>query len=374
VAGEAQPVVVRGERFAITCYGTASQAETLLKDLTLRFAVYNRLFRFPVERLTEPLVVLAYANEAQYNAFVRGRIGVEREGAVYLHYKTPSQRCLIVNLAANTGASFPHQAFIQFLRAFVAAPPAWVRDGFAIYFSTLRFDTQTRSLAYDENLAWLETAKALLHDGAMPPIKAVMLADAKRIPPEHFAAASWSLASFFLNKGGTGDYFRSLTEGFMLLKPDATATQNARAIYDRLVEWSAPEQVEKDYTTYLTARSTFADAMQQGRQAYNDTDYDTAEKVFLDALSERPEFYVPYYYLGLIAYAKGDYTMAEKYYRSAQAFGAPDALIAYALGVNYAACGRVDDALESLRAAATADSAHYARKCDNLIAKLARAP
>ncbi|MDR1900460.1 MAG: hypothetical protein LBQ55_10660 [Treponema sp.] len=349
--------------------------ETLSKELEGRFAVYHRLFRFDPARAALPLRVRSFRDREAYDRYISARLGGPRPGAVYLHYNQAERRELVINRGgADEWRTLPYQVFIQYLRAFIPNPPSWMREGFAIYFSTLAF-SEAGEITYEENLSWLETVK---NAGAVSP-EAIMLAD-KRVPggglggslgvgQGNFQSLSWSLVSFFLNSG-MRDYFRAVTESFMVLSPAAAAEENSEAVMARISLFVGMEDLERDYRNYIASRKTFAELIGEGQRAYAGGDLPAAELAFLEALAQKPAHHAPYYYLGLLSYEEGNYDMAESYYLSAADYGADRALVFYALGVNAASAGRKKEAVDYLRQAAAASPDRYREKAESLIAKL----
>jgi tetratricopeptide (TPR) repeat protein len=371
-AQSAEPAVLRTAHYEITAEGNArSAADVLGRELELRFDTFNRLFRFDPAQLAAPLKVRVFIDRGLYDGYVSARLGQTRAGAVYFHYNQAERRELVVLRGSPEEASMlPHQAFVQFLRGFISNPPAWMREGFAIYFSGLKFDPAAAALSYEENLSWLETVKAL--GKTAPPVKTILEADASVSSlPQNFQICSWALSSFFLNSG-KGDYFRTLTDSFMVLSDGAAAVVNSDAVLRRMSRWTDFDVLERDYKSYLDSRKTFAELMDDGRGAYAARNPVTAEICFLSALEQRPRHYAPYYYLGLIYYEEKSYDMAEEYYRSSLEYGADEALVSYALGLNAASAGRNADAVSWLRKAAAADPARYQTRAEELIGRLSR--
>jgi tetratricopeptide (TPR) repeat protein len=361
-------VEVRSLYFDVVSDGGSYDAEILLRELELRFEVYNRLFRFNAAAIPAPLKVRSISNKFDYDRYVMERLGSVRDGAVYLHYQQPDRRELIINRgSAEESRMLPHQAFIQYLRAFVSQPPTWMREGFAIYFNTLKFDKAARELRYEENLSWLETVKNLGTNG--PSLETVFLADL-RGQPEYFQPVSWALVSFFLNAGGNNEYFRTLTESFMLLSDQRSAAENAQSVLDRLLRWTNLDLMTTDYYNYINSRRTFAELVDAGQRAYGAKDYINAASYFQGAIYQKPTHYAPYYYLGLISYENRDFDNAEVYYRTALNYGADVALLNYALGVNAATANRVADAINYLETAIAADPIRYREKAEAIIARL----
>jgi tetratricopeptide (TPR) repeat protein len=344
-----------------------ADADALARELEQRFNEYNRLFHFDKQKLKTPLVARAFENRDAYNAYVSSRLGKTREGAVYLHYNQPERRELVI-LRGSPEESWmlAHQAFIQFFRAFIPSPPAWMQEGFAIYFNTLGFDRATEKLTYEENLSWLDEVKSL--GQATPPLESILLADIRGVP-ENFQGLSWALVSFLLNSGNP-DYFRALIESFMLLSDSVSAAPNAEAVMKRVTLWTSANTLQNDYQTYLAGRRTFRELIDEGQRAYEAKDYTGAEQAFLKAVEQRPAHYAPYYYLGLLAYEEKKYAPAEAYYRSALQYGADQALVQYARGLNAMAQGRIADAISCLQEAAQLSPARYGERAENLISGL----
>jgi tetratricopeptide (TPR) repeat protein len=350
--------------------GARIAADLLARELELRFDVYNRLFRFDPSILAVPLRVRLFTDKVGYDDYVTARLGTAKTGAVYLHYSNAGRRELVILRGREEDrAILAHQAFVQFLRAFVPNPPSWIREGFAIYFNTLKFDPEEEALSYEENLAWLESVKNVPKAG--PILQAVIGADLKDSFKEfrEFQILSWSVVSFFLNNG-RDDYFRTLTECFMTLSPGASVQENALAVWKHINLWNDPATVEKDYLAYLDARKTFAELMEEGRAAYAGGDPMTAELAFMGALDQKPSHYAPWYYLGLILYDEKNHPMAEEYYKKSLEFGADEALVSYALGLNAISAGLGEDAIAWLEKASAADPGRYKTRADDLIRRL----
>ena len=347
--------------------------EALSKELENRFAVYDRLFRFDPSRAAFPLRVRSFRGREAYDDYITARLGGPRPGAVYLHYNQSERRELVIHRGgADEWRTLPYQAFVQYLRAFVPNPPAWMREGFAVYFSTLTAP-EGGELKYEENLNWLETVKGLSAGGPgggnpSPGPQEIMLAGRGPLP-EHFQSLAWSLVSFFLNSG-TKDYFRAVTESFMVLSPTAGAEENSEAVLDRISLFGGMEDLEKDYRNYIASRKTFAELIDEGQKAYAGRDRAAAESAFLRAMEQKPDHYAPRYYLGLLSYEEGSYDMAESYYLSAANHGADGALVAYALGINAASAGLKEAAAGYLRQAAAASPERYGDRARDLLRRL----
>jgi tetratricopeptide (TPR) repeat protein len=340
----------------------------LAAELEQRFETYNGLFHFEPAKLQSSLKVRYFIDEGEYKKYISSRVREENStvegGAVYLHYSAPERRELVV-LKGAEGTMLPYQAFIQFFRAFVPNPPSWMREGFAVYFNTLTFNADTRTLNYEENIAWLETVKKQLP--AVSP-RSVLLADSADVP-DNFQALSWSLVSFFL-RNRESSYFRTLTDSFMLLKSDASAEVNSKIVYDRLSLFISIDAFESDYKTYISSRKTFTELVEEGQKAYEAKELTTAADLFREAVLLKPDSSVPFFYLGLIAYAEKNYDAAERWYVTALNLGENPGLVQYARGVNAAAAGRKADAEKFLQEAVAASPEKYKVLAEDLMTRL----
>jgi tetratricopeptide (TPR) repeat protein len=354
---------IRSAHYEITVPTGSTEGNLFANEAEQRFEAYNRVFRFNPARLPGLLRVRIFTQKAEYDSYVSSKLGTTKPGAVYIHYNNPDNRELVIHRGSGEEDNIlPHQTFIQFLRAFVPQAPSWIREGFAVHFNTLVYNKDKGTLEYEENLSWLETVKR----SAVNP-EAILLADKNGIPP-NFQAFSWSLVSFFVNGGN--DYFRTLTDAFMLLSPAGTVEENAQAVYKRIILFSPMDTLTKDYNAYFTSKKTFTDLIDEGQRAYGSKNFSGAEALFRQALELKSAHYAPYYYLGLLAYEEKKYPEAESFYKTALDYGAEKALVQYARGVNAAAAGNKAEALAYLQEASAADPATYKTRSEDLIKRL----
>ncbi|MFA6508138.1 MAG: hypothetical protein WCT14_18690 [Treponemataceae bacterium] len=359
-------VVVEGNRYEIKSDLGETESRALAKEMDRRFELYNGLFRFDPKRLPGKLKVRAFAEKEAYDAYLKTSLGETRENACYLHYSRFDRSELVV--LKKDGGFFSHQAFIQFLRAFVPQPPLWIREGFAVVFEPLVYDSGRDSFSFEENLAWLETVKRWGVEA--PSLAGILLSDENEsINAEKLVPAAWAIASFLLNVDDE-EYRRFLYEAFLLLKPELASGDNARLIADRGAVWIDLLRAQTDIESYLKSRRTFAELIEDGRAAYAAKNPKAAEKAFLAAAELKSSHYAPQYYLGLLAYEKKEYEVAEKRYKNALENGADEALCSFALGVNAAAAGKASEAREFLERAKTVAPSRYAVKVDELLVKL----
>ncbi|MCL1928138.1 MAG: tetratricopeptide repeat protein [Treponema sp.] len=331
-------------------------------EMEQRFTEFNKVFRFDPAQLGSLLKVRVFTDKNEYDSYVVGLLGSPRPGAIYIHYRNPANRELVIHRGSSEEDSIvPYQAFIQFLRAFIHEPPPWLREGFAVYFNTLKYDRARGTLVYEENLSWLDTAKR----SAINP--EAILQSAASFP--NIQAFSWAMVSFFMSDKSS-DYFRSLTDSLMMLSPDASTEENVQLMYKRLIMFNPIAALTRDYSNYIAGKKTFTELVEDGQRAYGAKNYIAAEESFRKAATLRNNHYAPWYYLGLVAYENKKYNEAEDFYKKALDLGGERALIQYARGVNAAAAGKKAEAIAFLEEAAAADSARYKTRSDELIRKL----
>jgi hypothetical protein len=345
----------------------SDDAAQLIREMELRFNFFNRYFRYDPAELPTLLRVRAFSDKESYDAYVSSRLGSPRNGAVYLHYATPERRELVIHRESpDERLALPREAFMQFFRAFVTNPPSWLREGFAIYFTSLRYDPVLGELEYTENLSWLERVKGLGNRAHQTEL--VLLADSLGMP-ENFQQLSWALVSFFLN-AGKEDYFRTMAEILLLLPGNAPVRENAELAARHISRWNNMETLKKDYDAYITSRRTFNDLIREGQRAFAEKDLITAELNFSAALNQRPNHHSPYYYLGLISYEKKDHEAADNFYRLALDKGASQGLVFYARGVNAVSAGLHAEAISYLNQAAAANPGQYGERAAAIIGTL----
>jgi tetratricopeptide (TPR) repeat protein len=242
-----------------------------------------------------------------------------------------------------------------------------MRDGYALYFSILRWETGAEGEAggnfiYEENISWLETMRKLGDE--IPPVAALLRADLEG-PPGQAELFSWALVSFLEHENGE-EYQRNMIESFMVLSPGAPAAVNAGEVARRLSLWTDLERLDKNFHSYVESRRNFAEMISQGRRAYAGGNSLLAEAFFRSALNHREDHYLPHYYLGLMAYEARDYDRAEDHYRSALKYGADPAQTAYARGLNALSGGRKLEARSFLETAAAVSPARYREPAQRL--------
>ena len=348
------------------------RAETLSRQLEAYFGLYNALFRFDGAALKAPLNVREFKDKAAFDAYLGQVVGQTKDDFVYLHYPNPerSELLLFGKDEPDFSASLAHQAFVQFLKAFIPNPPLWMREGLAVYFESAAWDNEAESLDFPENLAWLETVKSLKERSLFMSLDNLLTIgqDQARDELDVFYPQAWAFVSFLLNTESKS-YNRLLWDAMSALRKDTDLARNQRVILDKLESWYGLAESEEAFLAYLDTRKTFPELVAEGVRAYADKSWDDAIKSFTAAGDMNEDSYVPQYYLGLIAYAQNEFSLAEFRYKSALELGCDPAITKYALGVNAYAQNRLEDAVAYLNEAKDASPDRYGTKVDELIAK-----
>ncbi|MBU0926859.1 MAG: tetratricopeptide repeat protein [Spirochaetes bacterium] len=362
-------------RYVVWSDSGKDDAVALSLTLDGLFGVYNEYFRFDEGALKAQLTVRKFSGKDGFDAYLKKVIGETKDDFVYLHYPTVERSELVVfnkESSADFDASLAHQAFVQFLKAFVPEPPLWIREGFAVFFERTRFDPKAGAVAYAENQAWLETVKLLQSQSRLYGVSELMLlsSDEARTGLDVFYPQSWALVSFFINSPDRR-YNRFIWDAIGHLSPEASLEQNQVAVREFFLKWHGQEAAESDFLSYLDGQKTFAELVTSGVRSYGDKDAETAYKSFAQALAKNPASYIPHYYLGLIAYARGDYALADEYYKKALELGSDAPITNYALGINAYASRRFDEAKAYLEKAKDGDPTKYESKAGEIIARIA---
>jgi tetratricopeptide (TPR) repeat protein len=337
----------------INADGTAKQMEVL-------FEVFNRIFMFDPNLGSLPLRVRIFSNTTGFNNYIQTAFAPATEGALYLHYAQSDLRELLIDLS-NSGAkeALPYQAFIQYIRAFAAQPPLWMQKGFAEFFIALSFN-KNGDLVYEENLSWLPVVKNMR---ARPSIEEILMS-ANETDNFHYLACS--LVSFFLNSE-KDEYTRSFTDSLMTLSNNNTTVQNTTAVSRRILLGHNAGEMARDFQNYINSRKTFSELISEGQRAFSTGDRTGAELSFRAAIEIKSNHFIPYYYMGLLAYNAGRFDDAKNFYLAAIDNDPDTALVYYALGINSAAAGKIDEAVDYLNNAGREDPARYREKAGTII-------
>jgi tetratricopeptide (TPR) repeat protein len=186
---------------------------------------------------------------------------------------------------------------------------------------------------------------------------------------EIFYPTTWGLVHFLL-QSPEKSHNRILWESLDTLDGTATLRENSRRVLERAFRWVDLAELQRSFESYSNSLMTFNDLVRQGVEQYGTEDLSAARSSFEQALKLRSDNYIPYYYLGLIAYQEKDFDVARDFYRRASDLGIDAGLINYALGVNAFADQRYDQATEFLLKAKELDPESYGAKTDSLLQRI----
>jgi hypothetical protein len=346
------------------------------------FLLYNSYFHFDTSTLADKMNVRVFSSKEGFDKYLTAVVSETRESFVFLQYKDSAKSELVAYALEDTEEeqkSLIHHGFVQFLRSFIPEPPLWLQKGFSIYFEESVYNEDRKSAVYRRNLAWVPYLKTLLSKEAeeegssgLIPLNTLLYADAETANSniDQFYAESWGLVSFLLNSEYQ-NYNRVLWDALSSLSYSADKKGNENATVKKAFGWTDRNLFINDFSSYISSINTFSDLIEVGMKAYGLEQYDQAESAFVDAMALRPESYIPYYYLGLIGYTRGDYTSAEYYYHSSIQVGGNAPLAYYALGVNAYADSRNSDANFYLSQVKSLDPEGFGQKADTLLDRIA---
>ena len=364
------------EHYRVVSEVSRNHAEQTADRLEATLEIFNDYFHFELGELPDRMRVRIFASTDAYDTFLRNTIDETREDFIYLHYGNLARSELVGYFRedAEYDYSLNHQAFIQYLRSFIANPPLWLREGFAVYFEEIDYDPSTGQAVYRENLTWLDSLKSILDgsSGEEPiPFDELLRIDvaAARSRLDVFYPQAWGVVSYLVNTGDR-DVNRVLWDAMNALEPNAAMRENVRAVEQEAVQWVNQDRLVEGYVGYLEDRRSFRGLVEDGMEHYEKGDVEAAEEAFVKALTLREDNHVPYYYLGLINYDRANNSLAEYYYRQALEQGAEEGLTYYALGVNAYASDRFEDATEYLERAIELDPEEYADQAQQLISRM----
>ncbi|MCK5201832.1 MAG: DUF1570 domain-containing protein, partial [Spirochaetales bacterium] len=254
-------------------------------------------------------------------------------------------------------------------------PPLWIQKGFAIYFEKSLYNDEDNTVIFRNNLDWAVTLKKYISADRKDPLNQKMfpISDLLSIDTAAankninvFYAESWGLVSFLINSTYQ-EYNRILWDAVSAMKPDASKPENESAIMESSFKWIEKNTFLTDFYFYAESLKTFNELVQDGIKSYSAGSLDEAERLFITAMILKEENHIPYYYLGLINYARKDYSMAEYYYHSTVEMGGDPDLTYYALGVNSYANNNSEDSIFYLSKVGPGE---YQEKSTELLASL----
>jgi tetratricopeptide (TPR) repeat protein len=373
----AAPVSVgtaESSRYSVISDNGQDDAALLSKTLEAYFDLYNAYFHFDESKLSAKLSVHAFANKDAFDAYLTQVLGETKDDFVYLHYNTLAKSQLLLytkDQKDDYDLSLAHQAFVQYIKAFLPNTPLWIREGFAVYFEQSRYDAKSGKAIYSENLSWLETIKGFRADKKLIPVDGFlsMKSEDAYNQLEVFYPESWAFVSFLL-QSDSKDSNRFLWDVVSRLSATESADAAQATVVTVAQKWPGLDNLAASFDSYLNGKKTFVELVTEGVGLYNQKSYDAAQKDFVAAQALNPMDYVPPYYLGLIAYYNKSYAVADTFYKKALDLGCDPGIANYALGVNAFAQGLLVDAKAYLTKAKDSSPDVYGPKADEVIARI----
>jgi tetratricopeptide (TPR) repeat protein len=375
-AQDAAQYTAETDHYRIYSETTQAQANDVAQRMEAALVLYNGIFHFDLSLMPSKLRVRVFNSLDSFNAYLDKVLSQKRSDFVFIAWSDPERSELLCFPKEDSAftASLLHQGCIQFMKAFVDTPPIWLREGVAAYLDASTWDARTKTFIQKPNFAWLPGLKALIR--AETPNTLIPFSDIFTLSREKaqaqmdvFAPQSWGLVQFLINAPNRA-YSRALWDSLSALTPKATLDENSQRARARGFSWVTEKELQQDFQTYILGMKTAADLVKDGIDLYMKADLAGAEGAFTGSLALEPSSSAAWYYLGLIAYARKDYTTAEDDYLKAFELGANAGIINYALGVNSFAAGKNTDAVKYLSFAKQADKTAYGNKVDTLMKRI----
>ena len=376
---DASQFTAETDHYRVFSETSQAQAEDVAHRMEAALSLYNDIFHFDLSTLPAKFRVRVFKNLDSFNGYLNKVLSQTRTDFVFIAWSDPERSellCFPKDEPAFT-ASLLHQGTIQFIKGFIDNPPVWMREGVATYLDASAWDASTASFKFKPNYAWLDTLKSLVRGET--PAKLISFPDLLTISREAaqsqmdvFAPESWGLVQFLLSSPDRS-YSRALWDGISALGPKAALDENSQRARKRAFSWVTDQKLAADFKSFVLSLKTATDLVKDGIDQYTAGSLPAAEDSFNGALALDPENGTAFYYLGLIAYSKKDYTRAEDQYLKAFQLGTNAGIINYALGVNAFAAGKSAEAVKYLNFAKQADAAAYADRVDALLKRISAA-
>ncbi len=364
----------QSQRYTVISELGQADAELIAKTLDAYFELYTSYFHFDPALLKARLQVRSFADKESFDAYLTQIIGSSKDDFVYLHYPTLEKSELLVYAKDDSedyALSLAHQAFVQYLKTFAPNAPLWLREGFAVYFEESRYDPATGKAAYKENLSWLETVKTYRNEKSLLPLESflALTVEEAKSKIDIFYPQSWAFVSFLLHSPSR-EVNRLLWDSLSKIAPGLSPEDAQAKLFALASTWPGMDKLKDEFASYLEAKKTFPEQVAYGIELYNQKKLVDAAAAFNAAVAMNAANHVPYYYLGLIAYANKEYSVAEFNYKQSLSLGCEAGIGNYALGVNSFVQGRPDDARAYLNLAKQASPETYGPKADEVLARI----
>jgi hypothetical protein len=375
-AQDAKLFTAESAHYRVSSETSQSQAEEVSRRMEACLRMYNDIFHFDLSQLPSKMRVRVLKDTASFNAYLTRILSQTRTDFVFVAYSDPEKSELLCFPREEKAfsASLIHQGCIQFLKAFVANPPVWLREGIATALEAAVWDARASSYTPRANFTWLDGLKTIVRGES--PEKLIPLTDLfmftrelAQAQPDVFYAQAWGFIHFLLTSPDKA-HNRMLWDAIAAIDAKASLEDNSLAARKRAFSWVSEESLVRDFESYILSLKTAGDWLREGMDAYGKGDLPAADAALSRSVEIEPDNGAAWYYFGLASYSRRDYAKAEELYLKAFQLGVNSGLINYALGVNAFAAGKNDMAAKYLRFAKDADKAAYGDKVDALLKRI----
>jgi len=344
-------------RYIILSEVSEQDSQEISRKMEILYRFFNQFFHFPDPGAREKLRVRIYRNRMSYNNYLLSLINTTRNGFTYLHYGLPQRNELVgfISEDENVQKTLIRQAFIQFIRYALPNTPAWIREGFAMYFENIKITTNYNKLkvTYKQSENWAELVRKIMQrtsDRLPITINTLLRADKAYIEQyaDTFYPLAWGLVSFLIEIKEK-QYNRFLWEALADMKKKNSYEENVNAILQHALIWLDQKKMGQDFLSFLKNINTFQSLIDKGILLYQQKNMDEALQIFQKANTREPSNFTPYYYQGIIYYNLGDYIKAEQLLIKAKNRGLQQDLANYAFGLNAHAQGDREKAIRYLK-------------------------
>lgn len=347
--------------YEIKYNGSGSGTSEFFKILDSCYVRFNNVFHFDEDGPGFKYPVSLFTDVDAYKAYVAEKTGTvePKSETVFLRYSAISRSEVAAVVSPENKNTFIRQLFIQYIYSFIAAPPAWLVNGFSLYFE------QYPDL-YES--PWLEPAKSLyLNENKRIPVKLMLEATKDTYTSDVFLPQSWLFVSFLV-EGPYSRNSRFLYDSLQIAVNEAYNDDDPFITYYE--KWIDDEQFQKDYDSFVRNLHSVKEDLSAGINAYSEKRIQDAVVLFKRVLDVQLENYTAAYYLALCAYSQKNYKEADSWYKKAMHYGADPALVNWGLGACAYADKRYEEGKVYLLKAKQLDEASYGKKVDDLIMQM----
>jgi len=375
-AQDATLFTAESDHYRVFSETSRSQAEQIAQRMEAALRLYNDVFHFDLSALSTRMRVRVFRDADGFNAYLVSVLSQTRTDFVFIAWSDPEKSELLCfpKEEKSFTASLLHQGCIQFLKAFVANPPIWLREGVATYLDGAVYDAKAGQFTLKPNFLWLDGLKAAFRGetpaGVIPVSDLLTLSrEAAQAQLDVFYPEAWGLVHFLITSPDRV-YNRIFWDAIGSLDPKGTLEENSLRLRTRAFSWVTDQKFRQDFEAYVLSVKTADDLLRDGVDLYGKADLAKSEDSLTRALELEPENGVAWYYLGLVAYSRKEYAKAEDLYLKSFQFGTSAGVINYALGVNSFASGNSADAVKYLNFSKKSDQATYGDKVDTLLKRI----